>query len=418
MIYLRLLRESVFFAWSALANNKLRTFLSLLGVMVGIFVITSVFTLVDAMEYGLKDTFSVLQDDVLFVQKMPWGPDESGEYKWWDYMKRRQPKLTDVDQLKSRLQLSDAVAFQSGVIANAEYRNSSIEGVQFAAVTEDYPKCVFIEIDNGRFFTSAEAMSGRPVVIIGDVIKDQLFGESDPIGKSIKVNGIKMDVIGVFKKSGVSIVSDGFDQLIMSNAKFGNKLINYKRAESSLIVKAKENIGLDQLKDEIIQSYRPIRRVKPGQENDFAINQVGMITAVIDVIFVYISLGGWFIGIFAIIVGCVSIANIMFVSVKERTRIIGIQKALGAKNAFILGQFLFEAIALCVFGAVMAFLLVALLSVVVNYMSVQNDWGIQIGVSVNRFLIALLIAVISGLAAGIFPAFKASRMSPVEAMRG
>ncbi|NQX92543.1 MAG: ABC transporter permease [Flavobacteriales bacterium] len=386
--------------------------------MVGIFVITSVFTLVDAMEYGLKDTFSVLQDDVLFVQKMPWGPDESGEYKWWDYMKRRQPKLKDVDQLKSQLQLADAVAFQSGTLANAEYRNSSIQNIQLAAVTDEYPKCVFLDIESGRFFTPAEGMSARPVAIIGDVVREQLFGESDPLGKSIKVNGLKLEVIGVFKKSGVSIVSDGFDQLIMTNAKFGAKLINYNRSDGSLIVKAKENIGLDQLKDEIIQQYRPIRRVKPGQENDFAINQVGMLTAIIDVIFVYIGLGGWFIGIFAIIVGCVSIANIMFVSVKERTRIIGIQKALGAKNAFILGQFLFEAVALCVFGAVMAFLLVALLSVLVNYMSVQNDWGIEIGVSLNRFLIAMFIAIVSGLAAGILPAFKASRMSPVEAMRG
>lgn len=418
MIYLRLFKESLLFAWTALSNNRLRTFLSLFGVMVGIFVITSVFTMVDTMEYSLRNTFSILQDDVLFVQKMPWGPEDGQEYNWWDYMRRRQPKLNDVDDLGGRLTLAEAISFQSGDIGTAEYKNSSMEGIKLAAVSMDYPECVLIEIEEGRFFTQYEANSGRPVVLIGSLIKEVLFGDMSAIGKEIKVKGTKMEVIGVFKKSGVSIISDGFDQIAMTNVNFGARLINYEGADCSLVIKAKEGVELDELKNEIIHYYRPIRRVKPSEENDFAINKVEMLTAVIDVIFVWVEIGGWFIGLFAILVGCVSIANIMFVSVRERTKIIGVQKALGAKDAFILGQFLFEAVALCIFGAVLAFLLVVLLSVVINYFSAQGDWGIELSVRLNRFFVAMTIAVVSGLLAGIFPAAKAAKMSPVDAMRG
>ena len=392
--------------------------LSLLGVMVGIFVITAVFTLVDTMEYSLRDSFSILQDDVLFVQKMPWGPEEGKtEYEWWNYMRRRQPVLKDAGVLEDRLQLAQAVAFQSGTMTNAEYRNSSINGVQMTAVTVSYPECVLLEIDQGRFFTPAESQSGRPVVIIGNAIREQLFGDSNPIGKKIKAKGTKMEVIGTFKKSGVSIISEGFDEMMMTNATFGSRLINYKQADCGIVVKAKDGVALDALKSEIIQAYRPIRKIKPGQDNDFAVNNVEMITAVVDVIFSWVELGGWFIGIFAIIVGCVSVANIMFVSVRERTKIIGVQKALGAKDIFILGQFLFEAVALCLFGAALAFLMVVILSLIFNQVSMSNGWDFILEIRVNRFFVAMSIAVFSGLIAGIFPAAKAAKMSPVEAMR-
>ncbi len=418
MIYLRLLRESFLFAWQAITNNKLRTLLSLLGVMVGIFVISSVFTMVDTMESNLKDSFNMLSDDVLFVQKMPWGPEDGETYEWWKYFQRRQPKLKDTQALRQRLTLADAVSFQSGIMATIEYRNSSAENMQMAAVSYEYPRCVQIDIEEGRFFTEGEAQAGRAVAIIGADIKAQLFGEEDPIGKSIKIKGRKLEVIGVFKKAGVSIVSDGFDQMAMTNANFGSRLINYNKSDCSLVVKAKEGVDVDELKEEIIQHYRTIRGVKPSEGNDFAINRVEMITSVIDEIFIYVERGGWFIGLFAILVGCVSIANIMFVSVRERTRVIGIQKALGAKDIFILGQFLFEAVALCVFGAIMAFLLVVVMVVLVNALSSRLDWGLELGIQLNRFFIAMLIAVVSGLVAGIFPALKAARMSPVEAMRG
>lgn len=413
LLWLRLIKESIVFAWQAIVTNKLRTFLSLLGVMVGIFVITAVFTLVDTMEGNLKDTFSMLSDDVLFVQRMPWGPEEGDEeYEWWKYMQRPQVKLSDMKALQERLTLADAVSFQIGDNATIEYLNSNIEA-QVAAVSYDYKECVSFNLSDGRYFTEMEMDGGRNVAIIGAEVADALFDGKLSVGMRIKVKGQRMDVIGVFKREGSSIISDGFDRVVMVPAEYGTRLIDYNRAESSISIKATEGVDIEELKSEILQTFRPIRKVKPGEDNNFSINQMDIISGLIDSVFANVEIGGWLIGIFAILVGCFSIANIMFVSVRERTKIIGVQKALGAKNVFILAQFLFEAVALCMFGALLAFLLVVTLAGIVNAI----DIGIDIGIYPGRFVVALVIALVSGLLAGIIPAVQASRMDPVEAMR-
>jgi putative ABC transport system permease protein len=188
--------------------------------------------------------------------------------------------------------------------------------------------------------------------------------------------------------------------------------MNYSEG-TSIMVKPKEGVSSVELSDELIQQFRSIRRLRPLEEDDFSINQIGMLTSILDAIFVQVEYGGWFIGIFAILVGCFSIANIMFVSVRERTRIIGVQKAIGAKSTFILTQFLFEAVALCLFGALFALLAIEGIVVLVNVL----DVGIELKVRPSRIVIALSVAVASGLLAGLAPARKAARMEPVEAMR-
>lgn len=414
VLYLRLVKESFLFAWQAIVVNRLRTFLSLLGVMVGIFVISAVFTMVDSMEDSLKDTFSMIQDDVLFVQKWPWGPGEDGEYAWWKYFQRRQPSLNDMQDLEARLTNASAVAFQTGDLGTVERGNNTMNSVQIAGVSDAYNQVMELSIDKGRFFTSFESNGGKPMAIIGADIAEMLFPGEDPIGKSMKVKGLKVSVIGIFEEEGVSLISDGFDRMVMLPAEFAQRIMNFRRVDTSILVKAAEGVTNDQLKDEIIQQFRSVRKVRPKEDNDFSVNQMDMLTGFIDTIFVQVELGGWFIGIFAILVGCFSIANIMFVSVRERTRIIGIQKALGAKDVFILGQFLFESVALCIFGAMMALALILILSNIINLF----DIGITFSLHFDRFLIALFIAVASGLIAGIAPARKAAAMDPVEAMRG
>ncbi len=414
MLYLRLLKESFLFAWQAIVTNKLRTFLSLLGVMVGIFVITCVFTLVDSMEDNLKSTFSIINDDVLFVQIMPWGPEADGEYKWWEYFQRLQPTIRDKDALEERMVNAAAVAFQTGTMGRAERGSNTMESAQIAGVSKDYEKCITINIDQGRYITDIEFQGGRPVAVIGADVADMLFPNGNAIGNDMKVKGLKVTVVGTFKREGVSLFSDGFDQIVMLPAKFSNRIINVRNADASILVKAGEGVSMDMLKDEVIQNFRSVRKVRPKEDNDFAVNQMDSLTAFLDSIFASLEIGGWFIGGFAILVGCFSIANIMFVSVRERTRIIGIQKALGSKNAFILGQFLFESIALCVFGALMALGLIWIVILIVNL----ADIGFTLGMHFNRFFIAMVIAVVSGLIAGIAPAVKAARMDPVEAMRG
>ncbi len=414
MLYFRLLRESFRFAWQAIVTNKLRTFLSLLGVMVGIFLITMVFTASDSMESTLRDSFSIVNDDVLFVQKWPWGPEGEGEYQWWEYFQRRQPTARDMQDLRERMETAEAISFQIGDRGTAEYRGNVYQNVQTVGVSKDYEKCVEININQGRYFTEIELNTGRPVAIIGQDITDMLFPTGDVVGKRVKVKGLKVEIIGTFKREGTSLIGNGFDEIALIPANFATRIINVKRVDSSILVKAKEGVSNEEMEEEIVQHFRAIRKINPRDKNDFSINEMGMLNGMIDNVFGAVDIGTWFIGLFAILVGCFSIANIMFVSVRERTQIIGIQKALGAKSAFILGQFLFEAVALCIFGALMAFGLIVIITLIVNFI----DFGLTLQVSFNRFVMALTIAVVSGIIAGIAPALKAAKMDPVDAMRG
>jgi len=392
--------------------NKLRTFLSLLGVMVGIFVISAVFAVVDSMEDNLMASFEMLDDDVFFVQKWPW--DFGEDYPWWKYIQRREPSIKDCKDLESRLTLAEAVAFQMKGMYDADAGDNMFPNVPLAAVSHNYHEVINMNIGTGRLFNASESASGAPVAIIGHEVALRLFNRVDAIGQTFKVNGIKLEVIGTFAKEGASIVSGGFDEFILVPARLGNKFFDTRRSEgNAILIKCKEGEEMAALKDEIIQQFRGVRRVRPSDVDDFSVNQIDMLTGMISSIFTQVEMGGWFIAIFAILVGCFSIANIMFVSVRERTRIIGIQKALGAKSTFILIQFLFESIALCVFGAILALLAIEFLILIINSL----DLGIVLSVSFYRVGIAMSIAVVSGLIAGIAPALSAARMPPVDAMR-
>ncbi|MEY5044155.1 MAG: hypothetical protein RJA19_1382 [Bacteroidota bacterium] len=411
MLWFRLFVESLSFAWSAIWVNRLRTFLSLLGVMVGIFMISAVFAVVDSLEDSLKDTFNMLDEDVLFVQKWPWGT--GGDYPWWKYVQRREPSIREAEALGERLSLAYAVAFQSSQMSNAASGNSRIDGIKLMAVTEQYPQVVSLDIARGRFFTGAEEAASRPLGIIGADVALALFGRLDVVGSHLTIRGLRIEIIGVFAQQGTSLLSDGMDRVVMVPAGFATRLMDIDEAGGSILVKAGSGVALDALRDEITQQYRQVRGVRPLEEDDFSINQVDMISSLLDEIFGQVEVGGWFIGIFAILVGCFSIANIMFVSVRERTRIIGVQKAIGAKSSFILMQFLFEAVALCLFGALFALAGVGLLVLGVNAM----DLGMELHIRPERILLALGVAVASGLLAGLAPAQQAARMQPVEAMR-
>lgn len=412
MLFIRLFFESLASALHALVENKLRTFLSLLGIVIGIFSIISVFTMVDALNKKISDSVSSLGDNIVYVQKWPWtfGPD----YPWWKYMSRPLPKLDEAPEIRRKSQLAEAVCFAANTNKTVKYENLSMADISFEAVSEDYDKISTFDIADGRYFTDAEQSAGRAVCLIGPEIVNNLFPTSDPLGKTISINGSKITVIGVFKREGDNMFGNTHDSSVLVPVNFGRTLINITKENGNpyILVKARKGVTNDDLIAELEGIMRAIRRIKPAEEQDFALNQTSLLSQGFAGMMGIVNIAGGFIGIFSILVGGFGIANIMFVSVKERTNLIGIKKSLGAKNYFILLEFLFEAVILCLIGGLIGLLLIYLGTLVLN---ATMDVGIDL--TLKNITLAIIISGTIGLLAGIIPAWSASRLNPVEAIR-
>ena len=350
-IYIRLVWESFGFAWRALRANLLRTILSLLGVTVGIFAIIAVLTVVNSLEKSIRSSLSFLGDEVIYVQKWPWsfGPN----YPWWKYLSRPVTDYEEFKFLEKSLEAASAVAiFASRSNVLAKYNNNSLEKATLMGVSYGYSGVSEVNIAEGRYFSLQEIERNQPVVIIGYEVAQSLFPTSSPLGKEIRVKGRKLSVIGVLEQEGENFLGGpSADVLCMVPYLYFTKIYKTGKVgiEPTISIKGYPNdVGLIQLEDELTGLMRAKRALKPKQEDNFALNRPEMIANQVSSIFSVLNLAGVVIGGFAILVGAFGIANIMFVSVKERTPIIGVQKSLGAKNYFILYQFLFEAFFLCV----------------------------------------------------------------------
>ncbi|MFN4233249.1 MAG: ABC transporter permease [Bacteroidia bacterium] len=411
-LYLKLLKESILFAINALVVNKLRTILSLLGITIGIFAIISVFTMVDSLEYKIRDSISGLGDNVLFIQKWPWA--FGADYPWWKYWQRPLPSIQEAEAIKKRSRYAAAVSFQVSTKKNVSYKNISVENVEILAASHDYVEVQNPEIEIGRYFTEIESASGKPIAIIGDNVAKAFFNYGNPLDKKIKIMGFNFEVVGVFKRKGESVFGDSQDNKILIPINFARKIIDLKQENSNpqILVKAKQGISLDELRNELTGIMRSLRKLSPKMEDDFALNEVSLISKGFDELFKIINLAGGIIGFFSILVGGFGIANIMFVSVKERTAIIGIQKSLGAKNAFILFQFLAEAVILCIIGGSIGLTIIFIGTLAVNAFA---DMGIYL--SFKNIFLGIFISALVGLISGIIPAWFASRLNPVDAMR-
>lgn len=410
IVLIRLARESMQFAYQAITANKLRTFLSLFGITIGIFAIISVFTMVDSLEKNVRDSLQSLGKNVVYVQKWPWGGNE--EYPWWKYLNRPEPTFDDMEEIRRRSNLAEAACFNVGFRKQIKYQSNDIPDVTIYGVSTDYDNIRSFELAEGRFFSPFEINAGRNLTVIGHKIAKDLFEGADPIGKTIQMGGKKLTVIGVFEKEGKSAIGEtSNDDLVIIPLEIAKSMVDFRRNGPWIMVKAKPNVDVADLMDELRGILRSHHRLKPLDEDNFALNQISLMKDSLDAIFGSINFAGGFIAFFSIIVGGFGIANIMFVSVKERTSQIGIQKALGAKRYFILIQFLYESVLLATLGGAIGLLLIFVGTILIN-----NFTDFSIYLTLSNIVRGILISAVIGIASGFVPAWIASRLSPVEAI--
>ncbi len=412
IIYLRVLKESFNFAINALRNNKLRTFLSLLGVTIGIFSIIAVLAAVDSLKKEIEGSISALDNSTIIVMRFSFGPTDIPRWKWLQF-----PDVTyeEYQYLKKTMPDMEAVSYALNVPSTSiKYEENTVSNVEIGAITHEYYDIEMLQIAKGRFFNESESNSGTPVVILGDEIAKNLFGTSDPLGKSVRVYGRKFTVIGVLKKEGTGIFGTKdtaiFLPVNMTRRIFGD---NNRSTFPQIILKPESGVDNAEFIAILKQKMRMVRGLKPDDIDTFFVNQLQGFADFIDDITKQMNIMGLIISGFSLLVGGFGIANIMFVSVKERTSLIGIQKSLGAKNKFILFQFLFEAIILAVIGGLIGLVLVFIVSIIAS----QFTGDFEFVLSLTNMFIGTAISAVIGLISGILPALSASRLDPVEAIR-
>ena len=413
ILYLRLLKESFYFAISALTNNKLRTILSLLGVTIGIFSIIAVLAAVDSLDKKIKGDLSSLDKNTIYLVRFSFGPTEVPAWK-----REQFPNVTFDEYEFLRRNMSDIDKISFNLFTrneNIKFEDRNVSSVRVTPTTNEYEYIDGIKIQHGRFFNEAESNSGTQVIVLGHDVAEGLFDDNQKaIGKRVRLYGQRFTVIGVTEKQGFSTFGDSRDNAVFIPVNFIRRLYgeNSKMLTPAIIIKPKKNIDMKGFQEELKQRVRNYRGVKPGDIDNFFINILSGFTDFIDNIIGQLNLIGWIISGFSLLVGGFGIANIMFVSVKERTNLIGIQKSLGAKNRFILFQFLFEAVILSLIGGV-----IGLFFVWITAITMTKVLDFEFVLSIGNMLLGSSLAAFIGLISGIIPAISASKLDPVEAIR-
>ena len=388
----------------------------MLGIMIGIYSIIIVKSAVDSFQDSIMNGFSELGSDVIYLDKFPWNEEHRGG-NWWKYAKRPDPSLDDYIAINKKSKLAEAASFTIFMGGKTiKYKSSSVENAFIMGVSSEYDKIQSLQFEKGRYFSSLEDANARDVVILGSAIAKVLFPKEEAIGKQVKLMGKKYRVIGLLKEEGESMFNMiNFDEAIVLSLNNLRRLVpikNNKTIGKMLQIKAKSGQSLEEVKSEAAGIIRSVRKLRPIEEDNFAMNEISMLSQMLDNIFGVVNVAGYFIGFFALVVGMFSVANIMFVSVKERTSLIGVKKALGAKRYIILIEFLIEAIILCLFGG-----LVGIIFVFFTLKVISSVAPLTLYLSFGNMMLGLICSIIVGLLAGIIPAAIASKLDPVVAIR-
>ena len=413
MLFIRLFLESFRFAYNSLVVNQLRTFLSLLGITIGIFCIISVFTIIDSLERTIRNSMEKLGSNVVYVQKWPWAPPPGEtDYPWWKYLNRPVPKFSEIAEIKRRSKLSQDVVFFQGFNRTVQFGTNKAENVTILGGSSGLIETWGLKISFGRPMSEEELDGFNNLGMMGSELAAQLFPGSTAVGRSVKIQGFTILIVGVFEKMGEDMFGTSMDNRVLIPVKFAHRMVDPNMdAGQSIIVKGKNEIVAARLTEELEGIMRSIHRIKPSEENDFALNEVSLISGQLEGVFKVLNIAGWIIGGFSILVGGFGIANIMFVSVKERTKIIGIQKAMGAKNRFILLEFLFEATVLSLIGG-----LIGLMLIYVGTYIAKESLDFEFVLTAGNIATGLIISISIGLIAGLVPARSAAKLDPVTAM--
>ncbi len=415
-IFFRILTEGVWLAIQELWSNKLRSMLSLLGITIGIFCVISVLAVIDSLERNIKLSFESMGENVVYITKESWDFSKL-QAKWFDYIRRPEVSYKEYKAIQEQSELAEAVVTRS-FLPNKTliHKNNRVESVIVVAGTHGLQEIFDMTLENGRYFSQEESHIGQNKVILGANIAEKLFPYgSFPIGKDIKVSGRKMKVIGVLEKEGESVLSDGMDDFAIVPYHYMRKYVdvNSREVNPIIAIKAKPDISTTLLEDEVRGIMRAKRKLKPSEEDNFEFNQMTIFTKYLDIFFSSLNWSAFIIGGFAILVGGFGIANIMFVTVKERTKLIGIKKSLGAKQFYILFEFLIESVMLTLIGGFCGLLSVYLVLQLGN----QFLDTFELVLGMNNIIWGMAISIVIGIVAGFIPAWTGSRLDPVEAMR-
>ena len=394
-------------------SNKLRTFLSLLGITFGIFCIISVLSTISSMQMAVNNDIKSLGNKTIYIDK--WQYEGGPDFTWWKYVKRPVPKFEEMKLLRLKVPDAAHMDFEIEMQSTVDFEDNSLSGVNFYGNTEDFDKIQRISIDNGRYFQQSDFDRGTPLVVMGYSIAEKLFGNPQrAVGKTVKLKDSRQaTVIGLIQKQGQSLIGGwDYDNCLLLTYNFLRQMVREEYAQPKILVQAGDKISMEALKDELKGAMRSIRKLSPTQEDNFALNDIDSFSRMLEPIFSGMNIGGWAIAALSLVVGMFGVANIMFVTVRERTSQIGLKKAIGAKRNVIMMEFLLESAFLCIIGGLIGLLAVFVLTLVFSSML-----AFKVFIPLNIILLAVGICLFTGIMAGIIPAFIAARMDPVVAIR-
>ena len=406
--------SSLKMALQELWKNKLRTFLSLFGITIGIFCIIGVMATLGSLEHNIQNEIKSFGTNTIYVDKWDYSAGGNGEYPWWKFVKRPSPKFEQLEQIMQRTPSAKYAAFKIDRSADLEYEGDQLKSIIVYGFTDDFNNIQSVDIRYGRYISPAEFQQGSNSVVVGNEIAEQLFVNPErAVGKMVTAKGKKMIIVGVIKKQGNQMLGGWqLDKAVVTPYRFARTIMDERYSEPLILVQGLDNINNVVLKDDLKGAMRAINKLSPTQEDNFSLNDVNEWSKAFEQAFSGINMGGMIIGGISLIVGLFGVANIMFVSVKERTSQIGLKKAIGAKSRIILTEFLLEAAFLCLIGGLIGLLLVFGLTKILS-----GAFNFPVYISTANLVWAIGICFFVGVLAGIIPAVIAARMNPVVAIR-